>query len=324
MAHPTLPRLMPDCEKLIEEYRRELPFYLRCSQVTVEKSCYQIARYFRDQSGPFPENFTRQRIVSYLSDLTATPPEQRSSAKGNARRQASSINDILKGIRRFARWAVARDYLPNDPTAGVRMLREQDTVIPAPDPDTVSRLLDAVRQQGATEETKARNHAIMLTLADIGMRAAELLALDVDDVCKDGKVQDRAIIHGKGGKDRLVPVNQPVRDGIARYLQLRRAAPGETALFVNLFEGQRMTYPALRNMVQRACADAGVKVNLHDFRRFAITQRWLGGISQIDGMLLSGHAAAHVYTRYIQAGMQDRAIDEGRKLSPLARMGRPA
>lgn len=306
-----------DCEQLVAEFRRELPFYLRCSEVTARKSAYQISKYFRLNPGSFPENFTRSQIIAYLSELSSTPPLQRSPGKGKGRREASTVNDVLKSLKRFAKWCVAREFIPADPTEKLKGLAESDRVILAPEIPVIVKLIRAAGGHGETPEIKARNQAIVYCLADTGARAAEALAMDLRDVWNGQQVVDKFVLRGKGAKERLAPIRDELQDVIGRYLRLRRPARGETALWVDM-TGYRMSYVALRNMVRELCRVEGEKVNLHDFRRFYHTELWKAGISLIDGMAVSGHALEKDYRLYIRRAIQERAVEEARKRSPLA------
>jgi integrase len=124
------------------------------------------------------------------------------------------------------------------------------------------------------------------------------------------------MIKGKGGKHRLVSLNPTARDAVRAYMKVRRAVSGEHALFIS-HAGRRLSYPALRNTFQKVSRVVGVKVNPHDLRRFAHTHLWMSDISQIDGMLISGHSDPQVYQRYVRAAMQLRALREHRARSPL-------
>ena len=292
---------------LLYEFRRELPFYLRCTPWTAEKSYYAVRAFLRRQAAPFPECFTRDAVVEHLSFLATTPPQGRD----RERRAASTVNETLKALKRFGRWAVAREKIAVNPTEDLKGLRAVEPVILAPEPPVVASMLSMAREWGETPEIRLRNHAAVCFLVDTGVRAAELLAMDMADL-KEGM----AVIHGKAGRDRLVSINPAVLTALGLYMDARRPRRGERAVWLAQ-SGYRWTYPALRNVVQNISRDLGVRVNLHDLRRFAHTQLWMSDISQIDGMLISGHSDPQVYQRYIRAAMQLRALREHRARSPL-------
>lgn len=298
---------------IVEEFHRELPFYLRCSPLTADKSAYQVARFFREHEEPFPGCFTRSSIIGYLSGLASTPPRRRDKPQ----REASSVNDVLKGLRRFSRWCVARGYLETDVTEGIKFLRVRDRIILAPDIGDVRRLLSAAREYGESVEIRARNYAMLALLVDTGLRAEELLKLDYCGIFDRKRFVRRLLINGKGSKERYVPFTPHARNALRPYLKLRRPMLNEASLFVD-WQGRRVTYPALRNVVQRIGGRIGVKIALHDFRRYTHTRLYAKGISLTDGMAISGHENTKDYKLYIRGEHMKRALKEAAKRSPLA------
>lgn len=305
-----------DIETLVDEFRTELPWQLSCSSTVAKSSAYSVRLFLRNQTVPFPECVTYQRIVAWLDHLAATPPRHRNKPK----REASTVNGHLKALKRFTRWCVSRNHIETDPIAGLKGLPEQDRVIMAPKVETVATLLSVAKGFGSTPEMQARNFALICTLIDNGPRVGELVQMNVQDVIDEsGNLRKHCVIHGKGGKDRLMAMQPLVRTALEAYLPVRRARPDEHALWVTE-TGDRMVYSAFRNTLRRLCKKAGVSVNLHDFRRFAITNMWLDGIDQVSGMTLSGHTDVDVYMRYLRGGIAERALDKHEDHSPLEKV----
>jgi len=77
--------------------------------------------------------------------------------------------------------------------------------------------------------TGLRDKAIILMLIDTGLRASELLALEVVNVNSiSGTIQ---VLHGKGGKFRNVYLGRKSRIALRRYLNQK---PNHPALFTSL------------------------------------------------------------------------------------------
>lgn len=303
-----------DVDQLVGQFRLELPWHLRCSAKVAQISADHVRLYLNGQSDPFPACLDYAHVMAWLQHLMSTPPRRRNKA----RREASTVNGHLKSLKRLSKWAVARGFIERDEIGHLKGLPEADRVILAPEVEEVVKILQVAASHGSNAEIKARNHAIICALVDIGPRANEMVTMDVEDVSDElGNVRDYATIHGKGHKDRLVALNPLVKCGIEAYLRLRRPQGNEHALWLTE-SGQRMGYVAFRGIVQRITEKAGVKVALHDFRRFALSQMWAQGIDQINGMILSGHTNPHIYMRYIRGAMQRRALQEHGTHSPLA------
>ena len=115
-----------------------------------------------------------------------------------------------------------------------------------------------------------RDRAIVLTLLDSGVRASELLALDVGDL--DTLTGALRVRLGKGRKQRVAFVGTQTRKAIARYLTDRGKVGPSEPLFVTLTGGTRLQFYGLQSLLHRLGRAAGVKpMGAHRFRRtFAI------------------------------------------------------
>jgi hypothetical protein len=111
------------------------------------------------------------------------------------------------------------------PVHGVRKPRPSEhpsKVVPVLNDDQWAAVLKAAGD-GRTL-TSARNRAMLLLLADSGLRRAELHALNVGDVDLDTHVV--LVKRGKGGKKRVSVFGDQARLAVKRYLKLRKDKPG--------------------------------------------------------------------------------------------------
>lgn len=301
-----------DVETLIAEFRRELPWHLRCSEKVAETSAYDVRQFLRSQTASFPECFTYQAVVVHLDWLKNSPPRRRDKKK----RAASTVNGHLKSLKRFAKWALARSYIESDPIAHLKGLTEDDRIMVPPSVEDMAKLFNVAKCFGSSPETQARNFALICLLIDTGPRAKELAQMDLAEVMDGRRIAKHAVVHGKGAKDRIIPLGRLTRISLWVYLRRRRPKRGETALWLTE-DGTRMTYEALRGVVQRMTAKAKMKASLHDFRRYCYTHLWLAGIDIISGMKLAGHTRTDVFLRYIRPAVAIRAMQEHEPRSPL-------
>jgi integrase/recombinase XerC len=162
------------------------------------------------------------------------------------------------------------------------------------DPDQMARLLKIPPGDGFV----TRDHAIMELLYSSGLRLAELVGLNVEDLKADRTVR----VLGKGSKERIVPVGSVATEVIAKWL-LERAAlakPDETALFVGR-SGKRLGPRAVQIRVALWARRQGLEMHVypHLFRHSFATHllessRELRGVQE-----LLGHAdisTTQVYT----------------------------
>jgi integrase/recombinase XerD len=138
-----------------------------------------------------------------------------------------------------------------------------------------------------------RDAAILELLYACGLRVSELTGLDVDRIDL-ANLQVRVI--GKGNKERRVPMGEPARDRLHRYLNGPRAGwiagKPTPAAFVNQ-RGRRLTREAVWRLVRRWTRVAGVSghVTPHTFRHSFATHLLEGGADLRVVQTLLGHAS---------------------------------
>ncbi len=160
----------------------------------------------------------------------------------------------------------------------------------------------------------ARDRAALLVLLDTGVRLAEFLALNVEDVdLITGVILVRV---GKGRKPRNVYLGEKSRQVLRRYLKQRDGR--NPALWVSRF-GERLTETGLRMMLRRRAARANVPVPApHDFRRAFAIERWRAGADILTLSKLMGHTSLQVLNRYLKQIGEDLQ-QAARQSSPVDR-----
>jgi site-specific recombinase XerD len=179
--------------------------------------------------------------------------------------------------------------------------------LPPIEVDEIQALIDACDEHGRVSE---RDKAIILSLADTGVRAAELLSIDLDDIdLVTGEVHIRA---GKGNKPRFVFLGKKARKAIRRYLRTRKdAADPNPALWVTE-KGNRLSYWGLREVIRRRALDAGIDPpGLHSFRRFFALACIRNKMNLHTLRRLMGHADLQVLQRYLALDRDD--LQEGHR-----------
>ncbi len=114
------------------------------------------------------------------------------------------------------------------------------------------------------ERAKARDRAIVVLLLYTGLRLAELVALDVDDVKMSARKGIVVVRSGKGDAYREVPLNALVRQVVEEWLTERKAmaAVDERAVFVGR-SGRRLSKRSVDDVVRGLGKDAGISLSAH-------------------------------------------------------------
>ena len=255
------------------------------------------------------DSLLRAAIKEILEGHTARSPLYK-GGEGSARM-------LVCAARKLARWLLAQG-LPVA-TLTVRGPKAPERIQPRLRPEEFRELEQAILRQLVEGEhthprvTVARDLALLYLLADTGLRAAEVCAMNVDDVLFDrGAIVVR---HGKGNKERslsIVDVSDP-RGGdtirlLLEWLRVRQDIPGigdEPALWVSVHRGRRLAKQVLRRILGRHCRAAGLDGNRppHAFRRATFTERYRADPASVNvlaarmGWSPKSHHMVSVYTR---------------------------
>jgi integrase/recombinase XerD len=176
--------------------------------------CAALSRTCADVDAVKPEHLT-----SYLRGLS-----EAGLAPASRARKTSAL-------RQFFKFLVTDDVLAEDPAHGLmgpkQALRLPKTLSVA----EVDALLTRAGQRthglsGRPLVVALRFHALMELLYATGMRVSELVSLPRNVLRGDDRV---LTIKGKGGRERLVPLNNAARNALARYLTVGEAAEDNVA-----------------------------------------------------------------------------------------------
>src|SRR5271155_2658514 len=120
-------------------------------------------------------------------------------------------------LKRYAAWLVDEGELSANPLLGLKPPKADHKVVNALSDDQLKRLIKVC--QGKSLQDR-RDEAIVRLMAETGMRAGEVVSLQVSDVnLHDGLV---TVVRGKGGKGRVAPFGSQTAAALDRYLRTRR------------------------------------------------------------------------------------------------------
>jgi site-specific recombinase XerD len=173
-------------------------------------------------------------------------------------RAVATVNRMLVAIRRFFSWLAEEGHVPANPAKKVKELRRQTLAPKGLDRSEVRRLM---RELELRADTRAA--AIFTLLLYTGCRVGDVVNLDISDVVVTERAGTVIFRHGKGGKQRSVPLPLQARRAIEAYLQVR-----PPTLSDKVFIGERgpLSDRGIRALCDRYSAVTGVKMHPHLFR----------------------------------------------------------
>eukprot|EP00873_Tetraselmis_striata_P031530 jgi/Tetstr1/451794/TSEL_038830.t1 len=172
----------------IEAYRRDLLDYAG----------------FLGRAGKAISDAGREDVADYLSHLSG----QGLAASSSARR--------LSAVRQLHRFLVSEGTKGDDPTRIVSAPKAGRGLPKVLSVEEVDRLLKCAEDEAAGgEENEVRLYVLLELLYATGLRVSELVALERKAVRREA---DHLTIVGKGGKERLVPLNDRAKDALIGWL----------------------------------------------------------------------------------------------------------
>lgn len=265
-----------------------------------------------DETGESLTSMSRELIEDYLGHCD----DQGLSRATRARR--------LSSIRQFTRFALDEGWREDDPAgriAGPGRVRRLPKTL---DRAEVQAMLDALPRLGRTDVERGRNLVLVELIYATGMRVSELVSLPVSACRGDPAL---LLIRGKGGKERMVPLNAPARQALAAWLRLRDHAPADSALgrlvagrgsrwlFPAASREGHMTRQAMNVLLGQLAMAAGIdpaRVSPHVIRNAFATHLLEGGADLRAIQTLLGHSdlgTTEIYTHVMDSRMRDLVLN---------------
>ncbi|MBX6424468.1 MAG: site-specific tyrosine recombinase XerD [Variibacter sp.] len=286
-------------------------------------SANTLAAYRRDladlsaalsAAGRTIETATTADLREYLAAL---------AARGLA---ASSQARRLSALRQFYRFLYAERHRKDDPAAALAGPKRGRPLPKVLSVDEVDRLLAAARDGIADAERplaerlrRARLNALLELVYATGLRVSELVALPATAARRDARV---LMVRGKGGRERLVPLNAAAKAAVADYLALCAEAGLASSrwLFPSFGESGHLTRQHFARELKALAARAGLppdKVSPHVLRHAFASHLLQNGADLRSVQMLLGHAdisTTQVYTHVLEERLKSLVRD----LHPLA------
>jgi site-specific recombinase XerD len=213
----------------------------------------------------------------------------------------ASVNRALVLIRKFFDWAVQQGAVASNPAKAVKELRRQQLAPKGLDRAVVRRLLREIELR-----QDIRGSAIFHLLLYTGCRVSDLVNLELTDLMISERAGSVVFRHGKGNKQRTVPLPLAARKAMQVYLEARTpVAEG------NVFIGERgpITDDGVRCLCRKYSAVIGVRLHPHVFRH-SFAKQFLAdnGNDLVSLAQILGHENLNTTSRYSQKTEEQLAV----------------
>lgn len=256
--------------------------------------------------GLLPHQLTSDQVWEYRLYLSRHEnPRNRQPLK------KSTQNYYLIALRAFLGYFVAKDIIsiPPDKIALPRG-NKSDKTVKFLNLDQIEKLLMAAEPKS---NVGIRDRAILESLFSTGLRIAELVSLNVDQLAnlKDKKDLELGII-GKGGTPRTVYFSERALTWIKKYMSLRNSK--EKALFINFRDkegsGTGLTTRSIERLVKKYAILAGIPIftTPHTLRHSYATDLLTQGVDLRTIQEFLGHkniVTTQIYTHVTNKRLRD-------------------
>jgi integrase/recombinase XerC len=234
---------------------------------------------------------------------------------------ASSIGRKLSALRSFGEFCRREGLLEENGVALIRRPKLGHKLPVALPVEDIGQMIDAPQRPGPAG---LRDRALLEVLYGAGLRVSEAVALDLDDLRREGPQLTVRVRSGKGGKQRVVPLGRKAAESLGAWLDARDElmTPRSPAQAVFLgTRGDRLAPRVARKLVYQRCEATGARavVGPHGLRHSFASHLLQSGcdLRTIQSML--GHASLSTTQRYTHLDM-GRLFELYEQAHPRARL----
>ena len=265
-------------------------------------------RYFRD--------FALQKKVKSLHEVTPRLIEAYTDSLLQRGLKSSSVASYMRTVGQFLSWAYKRGLTLTRLEDRIELPKDEETLPPTPlTEEDVNEIFELL--SGSWTTTK-RNRAILEVMYACGLRLAEVIGLNVGDVdFQTGTV----LVHGKGQKDRLLPIHDEALAAIADYLSQRGGKPHKKSPLFVLHWGRtprrirRGDVHALFRWLNKRCAK---HLHPHLLRHTFAVHMLKGGADLRYVQALLGHESPDTTSRYLGLVKEELKAEYDRAVATIS------
>jgi len=270
-------------EALVLDFLAHLEFERGLARNTLDAYRTDLLQYgaFLNGRGRSATEAEHADIADFLADL-ATGDGQPACSPATINRKTACLRSFYRHLRR-------EELIDADPTAALSPPTKSRKLPRVLTYAEVKRLLESVSK---SDPIALRDRALLEVMYGCGLRASEAVGLDVNEVdLRRGFVRP----HGKGNKERIVPLGREAAAAVTRYLRSGRpeliGSRAESRLFVN-FRGGPLTRQGLYKIIRRHAKKVGLegRMSPHTLRHSFATHLLSGGCDLRSVQEMLGHA----------------------------------
>lgn len=283
---------------ILNDYQYHLKQEKGASKNTIDaymRDLYQYTEFLNKyQKIDKPEYIEKKHIEAYLKSLS-----KKNTAKSVARKLTAikSFHHFLH-LERIVTTDISKDF------SSPKMNKTLPKVL------SVDEVVSILEQVDKKSPLGLRNKALLELIYGSGLRVSELLSIQTDDI---HLTQGYVLVHGKGNKERMVPISDMALIALRNYLvNGRESLLGEVRindLFLNR-DGKKLSRQGFFKLLKKLANDAGVtsECSPHTLRHSFATHLLENGMDLRTLQTLLGHediSTTQIYTHISQKRLKE-------------------
>ena len=279
----------------IENFLEVLASEKGLSRNTIEsykQDIFQLNNFFKTKDKNI-KNFNVDDFKKYLFSL-----DDKGYEKNSISRKISSLNH-------FFNFLLEEEVITKNPVNQIQSPKKEKSLPSILTNKEVDKLLNEARKKDTYEGI--RLNAMVQILYSTGIRISELVQMKLSSIYER---KNFFLIHGKGNKERLVPVDSMTLENLNKYLIVRKKfinkSVNEQWLFPSKFsKSGHITRQRLNQLLHQLSVNAGVQSKLvspHKLRHAFATHLLANGIDLRSLQVMLGHAdisTTQIYTHVL-------------------------
>lgn len=284
----------------MDNYLKEYHYYLISEMRLSNNTCQS----YESDVKKYLEFIVKNYKISNPQDIQIAHLKRYIDSLHRKKIEPSSQSRKLSAIKSFHKFLVKEKYVSNNIASTIDLPKQTKKLPTVLSIEEVDSLLNTLNTSTPLE---SRNKAMIELTYASGLRVSELVSLKLSDLHLDaGFIQ----IHGKGNKERIVPVGEIAIDSLNYYLQnsrLQLSKKHNDYVFINGRDGGQMTRQAFFLIIKDKVNQAGIKkeISPHKLRHSFASHLLKNGVDLRLIQELLGHEDISTTERYTHIQNED-------------------
>ena len=293
-------------DSLIQEFLEYTQMVRGCRPKTVEAYAIdlKVLKAFFTDHYPHVDNPSKAKlVVDYIRYLRA----ERNNSSAAVQRKLATLSAYIDFL-------ILMEILESKQDEREKWPKLLDTPKRLPVVLETKEMQDILSQPDITTTLGLRDQVILTLIYSTGLRVSEICSLKISDISFN---ENRILIHGKGGRERYVPLDSIVEESLKEYIEVRKSEIPE--LFVSK-KGGALTPRAIQYMVKKYAKEANIdkEVTPHKLRHTCATHLLQEGAHLVSIQKLLGHKSLTTTQIYLHITITD--LKELSKQHPMRKM----